>query len=55
MREAVICAPLRTPVGAYGGVFRAVTAQLTSRPITVSPWRSAISLVVTMQTAAPSF
>jgi acetyl-CoA C-acetyltransferase len=26
MREAVICEPLRTPVGRYGGVFRDVTA-----------------------------
>jgi acetyl-CoA C-acetyltransferase len=24
MRDAVICAPLRTPVGRYGGVFRDV-------------------------------
>ncbi|MFE9442220.1 acetyl-CoA C-acetyltransferase [Streptomyces sp. NPDC006602] len=26
LRDAVICEPLRTPVGAYGGVFRDVTA-----------------------------
>jgi acetyl-CoA C-acetyltransferase len=26
MREAVICAPVRTPVGRYGGVFRDLTA-----------------------------
>jgi acetyl-CoA C-acetyltransferase len=26
MRDAVICAPLRTPIGGYGGVFRDVTA-----------------------------
>ena len=26
MRDAVICSPLRTPVGRYGGVFRDVTA-----------------------------
>ncbi|MEV5559255.1 acetyl-CoA C-acetyltransferase [Nonomuraea wenchangensis] len=26
MREAVICSPLRTPVGRYGGVFKDVTA-----------------------------
>jgi len=26
LREAVICSPLRTPVGKYGGVFRDVTA-----------------------------
>ena len=26
MREAVICEPLRTPVGRYGGVFRDVPA-----------------------------
>lgn len=26
MRDAVICEPLRTPVGRYGGVFKAVTA-----------------------------
>ena len=29
MRDAVICEPLRTPVGRYGGVFRDVpTAEL---------------------------
>ena len=27
IREALICAPLRTPVGRFGGVFRDVTAQ----------------------------
>jgi acetyl-CoA acetyltransferase len=27
-REVVICAPLRTPVGRYGGVFRDVPATL---------------------------
>lgn len=26
MREAVICEPLRTPVGRYGGVFRDIPA-----------------------------
>src|SRR5271169_3788533 len=26
MRDAVICEPIRTPVGRYGGVFRDVTA-----------------------------
>ncbi|MEU1168524.1 hypothetical protein ABZ372_53705, partial [Streptomyces sp. NPDC005921] len=26
MRDAVICEPIRTPVGGYGGVFRDVTA-----------------------------
>jgi acetyl-CoA C-acetyltransferase len=26
MRDAVICEPLRTPVGRYGGVFRDVPA-----------------------------
>jgi len=26
MRDAVICSPLRTPVGRYGGVFRHVPA-----------------------------
>ena len=26
MREAVICEPIRTPVGRYGGVFRDVPA-----------------------------
>src|SRR5881409_2332297 len=26
LRDAVICEPLRTPVGGYGGVFRDVTA-----------------------------
>ncbi len=26
MREAVICEPVRTPVGRYGGMFRDVTA-----------------------------
>ena len=26
MREAVICEPVRTPVGRYGGVFRDVPA-----------------------------
>ena len=26
MRDAVICEPLRTPVGRYGGVFRDLTA-----------------------------
>ena len=32
MRQAVICEPLRTPVGGYGGVFREVpTADLATR------------------------
>ena len=31
-REAVICSPLRTPVGRYGGVFRDVTARRWRRP-----------------------
>ncbi len=26
MRDAVICEPLRTPVGKYGGVFRDISA-----------------------------
>lgn len=26
MREAVICEPVRTPVGRYGGVFRDIPA-----------------------------
>lgn len=35
MIDAVICGPVRTPVGRYGGVFREVTAQvLAARAIT---------------------
>ena len=26
MREAVICEPVRTPIGRYGGMFKALTA-----------------------------
>jgi len=26
MREAVICEPVRTPIGRYGGMFKSLTA-----------------------------
>src|SRR3954466_15766287 len=33
LRDAVICEPLRTPVGGYGGVFRDVTAAELAAPV----------------------
>ena len=37
MRDAVICSPLRTPVGRFGGVFREVPATVLAETVASNP------------------